>query len=154
MRVEKDYEELLRLLNKHKAKYCIVGSYAVAFYAKPRYTKDIDILIEATPRNGKKLKKALDEFGFKELELSELDFIQKGNIIQLGYEPVRIDILISLQGFDFKDIWKNRVEGAYGREKVYFMGLDDLIKSKLLSQRVEDKIDLEVLRQAKKKPGR
>jgi len=153
MRVEKDYEELLRLLNKHKAKYCIVGSYAVAFYAKPRYTKDIDILIEATPRNGKKLKKALDEFGFKELELSELDFIQKGNIIQLGYEPVRIDILISLQGFDFKDIWENRVEGAYGREKVYFMGLDDLIKSKLLSQRVEDKIDLEVLRQAKKKPG-
>jgi predicted nucleotidyltransferase len=153
MRVEKDYEELLRLLNKHKAKYCIVGSYAVAFYAKPRYTKDIDILIEATPRNGKKLKKALDEFGFKELELSELDFIQKGNIIQLGYEPVRIDILISLQGFDFKDIWENRVEGAYGREKVYFMGLDDLIKSKLLSRRVEDKIDLEVLRQAKKKPG-
>lgn len=152
MRVEKDYEELLRLLNKHKAKYCIVGSYAVAFYAKPRYTKDIDILIEATPRNGKKLKKALDEFGFKELELSELDFIQKGNIIQLGYEPVRIDILISLQGFDFKDIWENRVEGAYGREKVYFMGLDDLIKSKLLSQRVEDKIDVEVLRQAKKKP--
>ena len=153
MRVEKDYEELLRLLNKHKAKYCIVGSYAVAFYAKPRYTKDIDILIEATPRNGKKLKKALDEFGFKELELSESDFIQKGNIIQLGYEPVRIDILISLQGFDFKDIWENRVEGAYGQEKVYFMGLDDLIKSKLLSQRVEDKIDLEVLRQAKKKPG-
>ncbi len=30
MRVEKDYEEFLRLLNKHKAKYCIIGSYAVA----------------------------------------------------------------------------------------------------------------------------
>ena len=47
MRVEKDYEEFLRLLNRNKVKYCIVGSYAVAFHARPRYTKAIDILVEA-----------------------------------------------------------------------------------------------------------
>ena len=35
MRVEKDYEELLELLNKHKVKYCVVGGYAVAFYGRP-----------------------------------------------------------------------------------------------------------------------
>ena len=151
MWVEKDYEEFIKLLNKHRAKYCIIGSYAVAFHAKPRYTKDIDILIEATSQNWKKIKKALDEFGLKELNLSESDFSQKGKIIQLGYEPVRIDILTSLEGFDFKDIWKKRAAGLYGRERTYFMGLDDLIKSKRLSQRAEDKIDLEVLRKAKQK---
>ena len=47
MKVEKDYEEFLSLLNKHKVKYCIIGAFAVAFYAKPRYTKDIDILVES-----------------------------------------------------------------------------------------------------------
>ncbi len=151
MRVEKDYEEFLRLLNKHKAKYCIIGSYAVAFHAKPRYTKDIDILIEASPLNARKIKKALDEFGFKELTLSVSDFTQKRRIIQLGYEPVRIDILTSVEGFNFESIWKNRAEGMYGREKAYFLGLDDLIKSKRLSRRVEDKIDLEILSKAKQK---
>ena len=45
MKVEKDYEEFLRLLNEHNVKYCIIGAFAVAFYVKPRYTKDIDILI-------------------------------------------------------------------------------------------------------------
>ena len=49
MRVEKDYEDLLKLLNKHKAKYCIIGAFAVAFYAKPRYTKDMDILVSTDP---------------------------------------------------------------------------------------------------------
>jgi hypothetical protein len=151
MRVEKDYEEFLRLLNKHKAKYCIVGSFAVAFHAKPRYTKDMDILVETTFQNGKKLIKVLDEFGFKEIGLSETDFVEKGKIIQLGYEPLRIDILTSLEGIHFKEIWKNRVAGAYGREQAFFIGLADLIKSKKLSQRAEDTVDLEILRKAQQK---
>ena len=55
MKVEKDYEELLRLFNKHKVRYCIIGAYAVAFYAKPRYTKDMDILVEPSNENGQKI---------------------------------------------------------------------------------------------------
>lgn len=43
MKVEKDYKELLKLFNKHKVKYCIIGAFAVALYIKPRYTKDIDV---------------------------------------------------------------------------------------------------------------
>ncbi len=27
MKVEKDYEELLKLFNKYKVKYCIIGAY-------------------------------------------------------------------------------------------------------------------------------
>ena len=46
MKVEKDYEKLLQLFNKHNVRYCIVGSYAITFYARPRYTKDMDILFE------------------------------------------------------------------------------------------------------------
>ena len=46
MRTQKDFEELLKLFNKNKVRYCIVGAYAVAFHAEPRYTKDMDILVE------------------------------------------------------------------------------------------------------------
>ncbi len=150
MKTQKDYEELLELLNKHKVKYCIVGSYAVAFYSRPRYTKDIDILIEPTPENAGKILKALNEFGFGSLKLSEKDFTEKGQIIQLGYEPVRIDIITSMPGLDFDTVWKNRKKGNYGDLKVNFIDLKNLIKSKKVSGRNQDKADLEVLAIVKK----
>lgn len=151
MKVEKDYEELLRLLNKNKVKYCIVGAYAVAFHAKPRYTKDMDILVEPDIENGKKILKALKEFGFEELNLKEDDFTQKGIIIQLGYEPVRVDIVTSIEGCTFEEVWRGKVEGCYGKEKVFFIGLNELIKNKRKSKRKQDEIDLEILLKAKRK---
>jgi hypothetical protein len=150
MKVEKDYEEFLSLLNKHNVKYCIIGAFAVAFYAKPRYTKDIDILVEPSNDNALKILKALGEFGFGKLAVSIEDLTQEGNILQLGYEPLRIDLLNKLEGFHFQDIWKNRVVGEYGSEKVFFVGLDDLIKNKKMSDRPSDKIDIELLEKNKK----
>lgn len=151
MQVEKDYEELFKLLNKHRVKYCIIGAYAVAFYAKPRYTKDIDILIEPSIANSKKVVRALDDFGFESLKLDEKDFRTKGIIIQLGYEPLRVDMLTSVQGCGFKRAWKNKELGTYGAENVSFIGLDDLIKIKKVTGRALDKIDLGLLLKAKKK---
>ncbi len=121
MKTEKDYEEFLELLNKHSVRYCIIGSHALAFHARPRYTKDIDILVEASLDNAERILTALDEFGFGSLNLSIEDFSSKGNIIQLGYEPVRIDIITSIEGLDFADIWKNRVQSPYGNQTVNFL---------------------------------
>lgn len=149
MRIEKDYEEFLRLLNRHKAKYLIIGSFAVAFYAKPRYTKDIDILVEPSLENGKRIVKALKEFGFGTLDLKDKDFAKKGNIIQLGYEPVRIDIMTSLEGENFSSVWKKRKLGEYGNKKVFFIGLEDLIRVKKKSKRRIDKVDLSILSKVK-----
>jgi len=145
MNVERDYEDLLRLFNKNRVRYCIIGSYAVAFYAKPRYTKDMDLLIDPTIENGKKIVSALNEFGFESLNLSENDFCQAGIIIQLGYEPVRIDIITSIQGCSFEMVWEHKVEGTYGHEKVFFIGLIDLIENKKQSNRQQDKDDLDLL---------
>ena len=142
METEKDYEEFLGLLNKHDVKYCIVGAFALAFHAEPRYTKDIDIWIQASTENAAKLLLALNEFGFGSLNLNTEDFSQDGNIIQLGYEPVRIDIITSIKGLDFSDIWKNRVQGSYGRQTVNFIDRENLIKSKKISNRPQDKADL------------
>lgn len=151
MKIEKDYEELLKLFNKNKVKYCIVGAYAVALYAKPRYTKDIDILVEANRENAQKIIKSLNEFGFKNIGLAEKDFIKEGKIIQLGYEPVRVDILTSIEGLSFQEIWKNKKSSRFGKQKVFFIGINELIKNKKKSKRKQDKADLEILLQAKKK---
>ena len=99
MRVEKDYEEFLSLFNKHSVRYCIIGAYAVAFFAKPRYTKDMDIRVEPNRETAQKILRALKEFGFGELSISKDDLTREGNILQLGYEPLRIDLLNKLEGF-------------------------------------------------------
>ena len=101
MRLEKDFEKLLGLFNKHNVRYCIVGAYAVAFYATPRYTGDMDILVEPNIENGRKVIEALKEFGFSSLKLKESDFAKEEVIIQLGYAPVRVDLLTSIDGCKF-----------------------------------------------------
>lgn len=151
MRVEKDYEELLKLFNKNKVRYCIIGAFAVALYAKPRFTKDMDILVEPDIENSRNMIKSLRQFGFKGVKLSENDLAQEGRIIQLGFEPVRVDIITSIEGCTFKEIWKNRKASFYGREKVFFIGLNQLIKNKTITKRKQDKVDLEILLKAKKR---
>jgi len=71
MKTEKDYEEFLELLNKHKVRYCIIGSYALSFHARPRYTKDIDILIEASLENAKKISNRTQD-------KADLELLQSG----------------------------------------------------------------------------
>jgi hypothetical protein len=83
MKTEKDYEEFLELLNKHKVRYCIIGSYALSFPSRPRYTKDIDILIEASPENAKKILTVLGKFGFGSLNLVLRTFQKKGTLFSL-----------------------------------------------------------------------
>ena len=145
MKTENDYEEFLELLNKHNVRYCVIGAFALAFHARPRYTKDMDILIEPTTDNAKRLLIVLAEFGFGSLNLAVEDFSTQGNIIQLGYEPVRIDIITSIKGLDFADIWKRRIQGPYGKQTINFIDRQNLIRSKKLSNRDQDKVDLKLL---------
>lgn len=151
MRVEADYEDLLRLFNKYKVKYCIIGAYAIAFYAKPRYTKDIDILVEPNVENARRIIKSINDFGFKNLGLTKEDFSQKNKIIQLGYEPLRVDILTSIEGCTFEKIWKNKKTARYGKQKVFFIGINELIKNKSLLRRKQDEADLEMLLKTKRR---
>ena len=145
MKTEKDYEEFLALLNKYKVRYCIIGAFALAFHAWPRYTKDIDMLVEASADNATKILNVLDEFGFGSLNVTVEDLTTEGNIIQLGYEPVRIDIMTAIKGLDFSKIWNNRVTGPYGKQTVNYIDRQNLINLKKLSTRLQDKADLELL---------
>ena len=152
--VQKDYEELLKLFNKHKIQYCIVGAYAVAFYAVPRYTKDMDLFVKASPENAERILAALKEFGFSSLKLNKRDFSGLGKTIQLGYEPVRVDIVTSIDGCDFDAVWKHKMKGTYGKEKVFFIGLGDLVKNKRASNRKQDQADLEILKVTVAQPSK
>ena len=144
--VQKDFVELLGLFNKHRVRYCIVGAYAVAFHVRPRYTKDMDILVEPSIDNGRRVVAALKEFGFGSLKLTPADFARPNRFVQLGHEPVRVDLITSIAGCTFEQVWKHRARGRYGKQWVHFIGREELIHNKQLSARRQDYADLELLR--------
>lgn len=151
MKVEKDFEDFVELLNKCKVKYLIVGAYALALYAEPRNTGDIDIFIQRSDENAQKMLNVIEEFGFAGLELSLKDFTAEEMIIQLGFQPVRIDIITSISGVNFDEAYEFRAEKQFGRTKANFISKEFLIKNKKASARTKDLADLELLLKVIKK---
>ncbi|MBW6516750.1 MAG: hypothetical protein K0B81_09095 [Candidatus Cloacimonetes bacterium] len=146
MQVEKDFEEFVKLLNESKVRYLIVGAYAVGFHAEPRNTGDIDIWVDSTPLNADKIIAVLHNFGFSTLGITKEDILNPDSVIQLGYPPVRIDMLTSLTGLDFDIAFKARVDANFGTTTVSLISLQDLIKNKEATGRTRDLADAELLR--------
>lgn len=143
--VTKDFEELFAAFNARNVRAVIVGGYAFAFHAKPRYTKDIDVFVEPTAQNAANVLAALDDFGFGSLGLTVNDFSSPGQIIQLGQPPNRIDLLTMIDGVSFDEAWAGRVAGRYGEQPVQYLGRAELIRNKRASGRPQDLVDLDAL---------
>jgi len=152
--VSRDFEELFACFNAREVKALVVGAYAVAFHAKPRFTKDLDVWVEPEEENARRLVQALEDFGFGGLGLVPDDFTTPGRIVQLGYPPNRIDLLTSLSGLDFAAAWEARVEGLYGDQPVSYLGRADLVRNKRAAGRAQDRIDLTALGVAEDPDGR
>jgi hypothetical protein len=144
----KDFEELFELLNRNNVRYLLVGGYAFAIYAEPRYTKDIDIFYEREPENAKKLLTTLYHFGFGSLEIDEGDFLKEGQVIQLGMPPYRIDLLNYIEGVSFDGAWENKQNSRYGDQIINVIGKQDLIKNKITAGRKQDLLDVENLKKS------
>lgn len=145
MDISSDYRDLFKVLNAHKVKYLVIGAYAVAFYSEPRYTKDIDIWVSNDAVNAKRLYEALLDFGAPLKGVSIKDFTNKKTIYQIGVAPVRIDILLSASGIDFKKAWGNRKRTRYGGVPINMLGLKELIYSKKKAGREHDIMDMKKL---------
>jgi hypothetical protein len=145
MEVQKDFKELLELFNVHKVKYLIVGGYALAYHGAPRYTGDIDLFVQPERENALCILRALDEFGFGSIGLKEEDFQLPNKVVQLGYPPVRIDIITSISGVSWDQAYNGREKGAYGDVPVYYIGREDYIRNKRSSGRKKDLADIEAL---------
>jgi predicted nucleotidyltransferase len=145
MEVQPDFRELLALLNDHKVEYIVIGGYALAFHGVPRLTADLDILVKPDPENALHIMQALDQFGFKSVNLCADDFQKPDQVIQLGLPPVRVDILTSITGVSWTEVFLGRVEGEYGDIRVFYIGREQFIANKRATGRKRDLADLEAL---------
>ena len=145
MILEKDFQEFIELLNKHEVSYMIVGAHALAFHGKPRHTGDLDIWINPTDENAEKMIVVINNFGFGSVGLKKDDFLQENYVTQLGYPPLRIDILNSISGVTFEEAYTNRLFIDVDGLTISYIGFNELIKNKAGTARKQDIADLENL---------
>ncbi|HWZ03071.1 MAG TPA: DUF6036 family nucleotidyltransferase [Mucilaginibacter sp.] len=151
MTLDKDFEDFVILLNRHQVTYMVVGGYALAFHGKPRHTGDLDIWIDISDDNAQKMVEVISDFGMASLGLGKDDFLENGGITQIGYPPLRIDILNEIDGVDFADAYPNKLIIDVDGLPVNYIGLNDLIKNKQISGRKQDISDVNELNKLKKR---
>jgi predicted nucleotidyltransferase len=153
MILAKDFEDFVKLLNRYEVAYMIVGGYALAFHGKPRHTGDLDIWINVSEKNANKMIEVINQFGLSSMGFTKEDFLKPGYITQIGYPPLRIDILNSIDGINFNeaitDMQKMRIDNDLS---INYIGLKDFIKNKKASGRSQDIADIKEIR--KKNPSK
>lgn len=144
-----DIENLLRSLNGHKVDFIIIGATAFPIHGYARATLDIDLFIRPDPQNASRVLDALCDFGYDITEITLEDLLTKKVLIRQYL--VETDIHPFVAGVTFDQVWKNKISGTFGKEKVYYASLDDIIIMKEAAGRPKDLEDLKVLKLLKKK---
>lgn len=141
----KDFKEFIQLLNAKKVEYLLVGGYAVILHGYPRFTGDIDFWINPAPKNAKRIIEVLDQFGFSSLNLGIDDFTHPDQIIQLGHEPYRIDLITSIEGVFFDECYTQKMVFHVDNIPIQTISKGMLKKNKKAAGRYKDLDDYEHL---------
>ena len=145
MKLQRDLREFIASLISKRVEFVVVGAHALAYHGHPRFTQDLDVLVRPTAANAAALMAALEDFGFGDSGLGPADFTRTGRVIQLGVAPNRIDLLTSITGVDFEEVWRTRVQGELDGLHVSFIGRDALIANKRATGRPQDVADVATL---------
>ena len=138
-----DYRDILSIFNEEKVEYLVVGAYALAAHGLPRATGDIDLWIDRDERNAHRAWRSLVKFGAPLSDLRESDFSSPGMVYQIGVAPNRIDILTSIDGVEFNDAWRQRIEVTIEGLLVFVISRAHLIANKKTVGRPQDLADID-----------
>jgi hypothetical protein len=143
--IPRDFREFIALLNARRVRYLVVGGYAVAFHGYPRTTGDLDVFIELSRKNATAMADVFRRFGFEASGIRPEFFMDKGEVVRLGREPLKLEILNDISGVTFADCYRRRLRARIGSLRVNFIDLPDLIRNKRASGRDKDLLDLKRL---------
>jgi hypothetical protein len=148
--LNRHFQEFIELLEKHGVKYLVVGGYAVGFHGFPRYTGDLDVFIAISEENSENILRAFGEFGFSDLGLNVQDFLEEEIVVEIGREPIKIQVLTGIDGVTFEESYSGKEYLQLSKElSIPFIGYEALLKNKEASPRAKDKIDFEELKRIK-----
>ncbi len=135
---------VFKSFQKHDVKYVVIGGIAAVIYGVPRATFDLDILIEASPENARRLLDALEDAGMGTATLTTADEILS-NEITIFKDRVRIDTQTTTPGLLFEEAWARKQTMRYQGQQFFVVSLEDLISSKRAAGREVDLEDVRLL---------
>jgi len=143
--IPRDFRDFIALLNERRVRYLIVGGYAVAYHGYPRATGDLDIFIELSRKNAAAMVGVFKSFGFTSADLKPDFFMEKGQVVRLGREPLKLEILNDISGVTFAECYRHRIRARIDRLRINLIDLPRLIDNKRASGRDKDLLDLKNL---------
>lgn len=145
MELYPDFREFFESLHSRDVRYLVVGGDALGFHGAPRYTGDIDVWVDPTPSNSRRVLDALRDFGFGSLGLDPDAFVSEDVIVQIGRPPLRIDVITSPSGVTFEPCFERRTTVDLSGLTLNVIGIDCFKANKAASGRPQDLADLSKL---------
>lgn len=139
-------QDVFASLRSHDVKYVVIGGIAAVLHGVPRATFDLDILIEATPENARRLLDAFHDAGLGTADLITPEELL-AETITVFKDRVRIDVQTSTPGLEFDEAWQRRQTMSHHDREFYVVSRDDLIASKRAAGRKVDLEDVRMLQQ-------
>ncbi|XAM01016.1 hypothetical protein OT109_06435 [Phycisphaeraceae bacterium D3-23] len=145
IRLPMGFRAFLKSFNNAKVDYMVVGGYAVNMHGYVRNTGDLDVWIKSDLPNAQRVVDALVSFGFAPEDIDESLFIGPRQIVRMGVEPEKIEIITTIEGVDWEDCKTKSVSFEIDGLDLPVIGLADLRKNKAQAGRHRDLDDLENL---------
>ncbi len=156
------YEEILKAFQKRKVKYVIVGGYAVNLLGSMRTTVDLDILVEMSDNNLKKIVSILISYGYRVRQPIDPEgiadkrvreeWIERKRMKALNFykedELKEVDIIID-SPVSFGEAQRGAVRIKIGNLTVPVISIDKLIIMKKKTGRAVDRFDVHELKKIK-----
>ena len=140
-------------LKENDVRYITIGGFAVNIYGYNRNTGDLDILIDDSIDNRRKLRKAFKEIGIGDFEAIEtMQFIPGWTDFTLSF-GLRLDVMTSIKGLEdtpFEELYDAATVVLLGGVEVKFIDYENLIKAKKACNRPKDQLDIEELNKLNK----
>ncbi len=137
-------QNVFKSFQEHNLRYVVIGGIAAILHGVPRATFDLDILIEATLENTRRLLDALLDAGLATASMTSPEDVL-ANEITIFKDRVRIDVQTETPGITFAAAWEHRKTLTYRGQVFYILSRTDLIASKRAAGRAVDIEDVRLL---------
>jgi predicted nucleotidyltransferase len=139
-----DVIRIWRALSENSVRYIMVGGFATYFHGFERNTQDIDIWLEDTLENRKKLRLVLEVLDFGDFPMIEtMQFVAEWSSIKHG--DIELDIMTNMKGLEnltFDDCFARASVAEIDGIEIPFLHINDLIANKKTVNRPKDQIDV------------
>jgi predicted nucleotidyltransferase len=135
-------------LNEAGALYVLVGARALQLWGSSRATRDIDILIEPTVENARRVLSALSHLGFGVANEWLAEEVARKEVTVIGDMP-KVDILTVAWSMHYRDARPAATIFALESVEIPTISIDHLIASKRTG-RLQDAADIEVLEEIRR----